>query len=239
MGSAVGRRRHTDRHGERRGRGKPTAPQRGICQFMGETAMKSRVLACLAGLAIMSTAACTSNSESVTSSTAETSSPGASSTSAGSAQSSANSAVGTSAPPASSAPGETAGSEPGETAGSEPGTVPSTPQPTEPATTQGGGNINETVPEGTVVSLSAVPIAQTADVGSGVSVAIASIERIQGEARLPGEIAGPALAIKVNVVNGTNEPLSLSAVYGHTRGLCGGTRDHPERPAERSVQRNC
>jgi hypothetical protein len=90
--------------------------------------------------------------------------------------------------------------------------VPSTPQPTEPATTQGGGNINETVPEGTVVSLPAVAIAQTADVGSGVSVAIASIERIQGEARLPGEIAGPALAIKVNVVNGTNEPLSLSAV---------------------------
>lgn len=45
--------------------------------------------------------------------------------------------------------------------------------------------------------------------GNGVAVTVTEIEPVQGVAHGPGEIAGPALRVSVEVANGTNRPVDL------------------------------
>tara|TARA_R110002020_G_scaffold214865_6_gene422052 strand:- start:8127 stop:8825 length:699 start_codon:yes stop_codon:yes gene_type:complete len=54
-----------------------------------------------------------------------------------------------------------------------------------------------------------VPLDQTAEPTEGVTVALVSIEAVEGEASGPGEVAGPALRVTVRVQNGTGEPKPL------------------------------
>ncbi|GEK78815.1 hypothetical protein [Agrococcus baldri] len=56
----------------------------------------------------------------------------------------------------------------------------------------------------------------------GVEVELARIERVQGEAIAPGEIAGPAIRLTVDVRNGTDEPIDaglivVNAYFGDAR----------------------
>ncbi|MFC6508088.1 hypothetical protein ACFQBY_06420 [Promicromonospora citrea] len=56
----------------------------------------------------------------------------------------------------------------------------------------------------------------------GVTVAVAEVEKVEGEANLPGEVGGPALRFTIDVTNGTGETLDLrtivvNAYYGADR----------------------
>ena len=79
-----------------------------------------------------------------------------------------------------------------------------------------------TVPVDTVVVLDPIPLDDTGDFGTGLSVQLVDIEAIEGEARTQGEIAGPALRVHVEVTNDSDEPISLErtqveVTYGDDR----------------------
>ena len=61
-------------------------------------------------------------------------------------------------------------------------------------------------------ALPQVGLEETAAVGNGVSVALASIESIQATGTGPGNVAGPALRVTVRILNGTGAELGLDAV---------------------------
>ncbi len=96
--------------------------------------------------------------------------------------------------------------------------APSTelPSAAAPATTEvpapGGGNINETVAESTLATNAPVAVTETADYGNGVTASLAKVEKITTTAELPGEIAGPGVALTVQIVNGGSEAIDLGAV---------------------------
>lgn len=67
-----------------------------------------------------------------------------------------------------------------------------------------------------------VELDEAADFGTGLSVRLAGIESVQGVARAPGEIAGPALEVTVEAANDSPEAVSLDGVvvflsYGEDR----------------------
>jgi len=61
-------------------------------------------------------------------------------------------------------------------------------------------------------SLPEVALDAPVDYGDGVSARITGIDTVQGEAKGPGEVAGPALAVTVALTNGGTAPVSLYAV---------------------------
>lgn len=100
-------------------------------------------------------------------------------------------------PPASGSPEPTATA----TATATTGTATSTPPP-------------PPIPEMTPIKPS-VEVTQEND----VRVSLVGVDSIQGEARLPGEIAGPAIRVTVRVTNDGSKPLNLNnarvtAYYG-------------------------
>lgn len=96
--------------------------------------------------------------------------------------------------------------------------TPSTelPPAADPATTPvpapNGGNINETVPEVELTTNAPVAMTATGDYGNGVTVTLAALESITTTAELPGEIAGPGVAVTVRVVNAGSGAIDLSNV---------------------------
>ena len=109
-------------------------------------------------------------------------------------------------PPPASARGE-------ETAGS--GTSPtsnSSPAATEKATGDAPGAAKTT----------SASLDETAESGEGVSVKVVKIEHVQGKANGPGEVAGPAVRLTVQVANGSPKQLSMelalvNVYYGEAR----------------------
>jgi hypothetical protein len=63
-----------------------------------------------------------------------------------------------------------------------------------------------------VVVAKAVPLTGTADFGGKVTASLVSVAGIKGEARGPGEIAGPAVAVTIKIRNDSSKALDLSAV---------------------------
>ncbi|WP_344801805.1 DUF4352 domain-containing protein [Microlunatus ginsengisoli] len=63
-------------------------------------------------------------------------------------------------------------------------------------------------------SATTAPLDQKASLGNGVSVKVSKIESVKGEAQGPGEIAGPAVRVTVEVTNGTDKevPMDLALV---------------------------
>lgn len=74
------------------------------------------------------------------------------------------------------------------------------------------GNINETVPDIAGVTNAPVPMDGQGDFGGQVQVRLAEIRAIDGSARLPGEISGPAVALAVEIANNSPEAVGLDAV---------------------------
>jgi hypothetical protein len=77
------------------------------------------------------------------------------------------------------------------------------------------------VPTGST-STTTVALDDAGKLGDGVSVQVAEIENVKGTAQGPGEVAGPALRITVEVDNGGDTPLALDAAlvnlyYGEDR----------------------
>ena len=83
----------------------------------------------------------------------------------------------------------------------------STAGPIEPA-----GNIDQMVPEVPVTTAPAVALTDTADFGGQVSARISQVSAIQASATLPGEIAGPAVAVTVEITNGSSAAIGLDTV---------------------------
>lgn len=97
----------------------------------------------------------------------------------------------------------TAGPTAQPTAGSESSKgSKATPKPSGTATTSGS----------TLKEMSPVGLDSEADRPDGVVIALRKIESIAGEAKLPGEIAGPALRLTITIQNGTNNEVSLDSV---------------------------
>lgn len=63
-----------------------------------------------------------------------------------------------------------------------------------------------------VVELPPVGLDEVAEFGTGVRARVVSAERVDGQARGPGERSGPALAITVELVNETSAAVSLDHV---------------------------
>jgi hypothetical protein len=105
---------------------------------------------------------------------------------------------------------------------------PATPEPTEspsatasfsqtpvpsasipPATASGTPTV---VPSATLEPTVTSSIGATAQTGGGVTARVDRITAVQGEARGPGEVAGPALRVTLEVANGSSKPIDLSTV---------------------------
>ena len=93
------------------------------------------------------------------------------------------------------------------------------PSPSLPSATASGTPTVETARPKPSVTAS---IDQPADIVTGVSARVTKIEAVSGVANGPGEIAGPALRITVEVTNSAEAPFDLSAAivnlyYGKAR----------------------
>jgi hypothetical protein len=86
-----------------------------------------------------------------------------------------------------------------------------TAAPDDPPSTPPAGDINQTIPDEPQQTLAPIALDEPATVGQ-VELAVDDVERIEGQARLPGEIAGPALAVQVRLVNNGSSTLDLSDV---------------------------
>jgi cytoskeletal protein RodZ len=105
---------------------------------------------------------------------------------------------------------------PPATTKAEPSSVPS---PSIPKATATG---KPTVVPTKATQSTTAPLDSKASLDNGVSVRVSKIESVKGEAQGPGEIAGPAVRITVEVTNGTNKrvPMDMSLVnlyYGKAR----------------------
>jgi hypothetical protein len=113
-----------------------------------------------------------------------------------------------STPPSSTPPSSTPG-EPGETTvPAEGATTTAPPPPTAPPTT---GDINQVVEAPPAETLASVALSDPVDVPNA-RLEITSVKRVDAEARLPGEVAGPAVAVTVSISNTGETPIDLGAV---------------------------
>ncbi len=95
-----------------------------------------------------------------------------------------------------------------------------TTAPTPSTTPAGdGGQATEPAPPVATVDIDAapptlppVPLDEPAPVGNGIVAAIARIEAIEGTATGPGNIAGPALRLTIQIDNGTADAVALDGV---------------------------
>ncbi|HET9648797.1 MAG TPA: hypothetical protein VFP34_11255 [Microlunatus sp.] len=128
--------------------------------------------------------------------------------------------------------GESSGAAPGSDQ-SYNGSAPASPGSGSPSTQDSAPVPSPSVPKPTATGKPTVvptkatasttaPLDQTASLGNGVSVRVAKVESVKGEAQGPGEIAGPAVRVTVEVANGTDKevPMDLALVnlyYGEDK----------------------
>ena len=74
------------------------------------------------------------------------------------------------------------------------------------------GNIDQTVAPETPRTLATVALDETASFGNDVTLKIDKIESIDAEAKVPGEISGPAVVLDISVTNGTSSAIGLDSV---------------------------
>lgn len=110
----------------------------------------------------------------------------------------------------STATSSTAPAGSGATSGSAQAEVPAPPAdlPTEPSDPK-----DAPAPLGPVERKKAkpVPLDTEATVAKGVVARVTKVEEVQGEATLPGEVAGDALRVTITIANDTDEALDLSS----------------------------
>ena len=90
------------------------------------------------------------------------------------------------------------------------GTVP--PPATTPVPPPSPGTVTQTVAPRKEVTKPPVKLGKPSRPTAGTSVKITSVKAITAKAQLPGEVAGPAVALTVTVKNGGTKPMDLSAV---------------------------
>ena len=72
-----------------------------------------------------------------------------------------------------------------------------------------------------------IALTETADFGSDVTLRISKVEEVRGTARGPGEIAGPALRLTLELKNTSKDPLSLEPLVVALEA----SRDHTPAPS--------
>jgi len=92
---------------------------------------------------------------------------------------------------------------------SEPVVTPTQPAPGEP----GGGATDDADPAAPFApeTKPAVGLDESAPFDSGVVARLVRVESVAGEAQGPGEVAGPAVRVTVEITNGTGAPVSLDS----------------------------
>lgn len=91
-------------------------------------------------------------------------------------------------------------------------TVSLPPAVTIPVPAPGGGDINQTVAAIDMTTQPSVALDQPGDFGNGVKVTLDKVDKITTTAQLPGEIAGPGVALTFSVENNTDNAVDLNAV---------------------------
>ena len=86
------------------------------------------------------------------------------------------------------------------------------PAVTTPVPAPGGGDVNQTVSAAEMSTQAPVALDQPGDFGQGVTVALDGIDPITTTAQLPGEIAGPGLALNFTITNDSAAAIDLSTV---------------------------
>ena len=92
------------------------------------------------------------------------------------------------------------------------GTTSTVGVPTSPPSTQAPGDITKTVPAEPQPTLPVTPADHPVSVDPTVTVSIDSIDRVEATAKLPGEIAGPAVAVTATIRNLGTAPVELGSV---------------------------
>jgi hypothetical protein len=128
-------------------------------------------------------------------------------------------------------PATTATSAPVEAPAAEP------PPSTSPDATESArrGSIHERVDAPPGVSARPVGIDAVAEFGNGVQARLAAVEPIDAQGHLPGERSGPAVAITIQVTNGSSAAIDLGTVtvdltIGAGAGVSAYAVAVPERP---------
>jgi hypothetical protein len=102
----------------------------------------------------------------------------------------------------------TGGASSSASVNAEPSATIPPPSPGTPSATGSG----ETVRVRPAKTKEPVRLNKTADFDTGLTVKIAAIDSVKGVAKVPGEIAGPALKINVVADNTSNEAIDLRSV---------------------------
>lgn len=167
------------------------------------------LVAALGALVLLTVGACSSADDQASTSSSTSASPGSASVSETAAPGTAAPASDNVLPPATTDPSAPASVHDGQHSTELP------PAP-DPATTAvpapGGGNIDETVAEVPLTTNAPVAVTETADYGNGVTASLAKLEKITTTAELPGEIAGPGVAVTVRLVNAGSAAVDLGLV---------------------------
>lgn len=161
--------------------------------------------AATAGVMLLVLAGCGSGSKDVS---AAATSPSAAAPSTSSAAAPSTSAA---APSTTGAPSAAPSSAAQTTGGSNPAAAPAPAAGAAPAA-QGTGNIAQVVPTKTLAVSPPVGLKATSAVGGGLSVALSDVRSTTATARLPGEVGGPAVSVKVTYTNRSDRPVDLRAV---------------------------
>lgn len=119
-----------------------------------------------------------------------------------------------SAKPGPTKPGSSAPANPDSSTPAKPGSSSAARKPPPPATTPvppaTPGGVNDTVPSRPEKSQRPVQLDKPSQTGTGLTAGLVSIKSINAKAQLPGEIAGPALAITVEVKNNSSQAADLN-----------------------------
>lgn len=75
----------------------------------------------------------------------------------------------------------------------------------------GGGTTDDVVKTADPDPVVEVDVTDEADLGTGVTAAIESVKDITVDAKTPGEVAGPAVAIELRVSNEGKKPIDLAS----------------------------
>ncbi len=76
----------------------------------------------------------------------------------------------------------------------------------------GRGDIHKTVSAVPVTTRKPVKLSAKVDFGTGITAHLVSVASINAKAIGPGEVSGPAVSLKIQLANGSSEPVSLDAV---------------------------
>lgn len=90
----------------------------------------------------------------------------------------------------------------------------------------GGGTVDDVVvaEEDQPVPAAAAaetPLDRPAELDDGMVIAVTEAERVETKAETPGEIAGPAVAVRLKITNGTDSTVDLSSVMVSLTGADG------------------